>query len=60
MELTEYEIDFIKKCIYMASREGFYALNWDESDYDYGGVGKNVLKKLGLDDKTADEYIRGI
>ena len=56
MEFTEEEIYFIKECVYIASHEGFYCL---EKDFDEETVDRSVLKKLGLDDKTIENCMRG-
>ena len=56
MEFTEEEIYFIEECVYIASHEGFYCL---EKDFDEETVGRSVLKKLGLDDKTIENCMRG-
>lgn len=60
VELNKNEIDFITQCIYMAAREGFYLLDWNDSRYNYEDIGFNVLKKLGLDDNTANDYMSGM
>lgn len=61
VELTEYEIDFIEQCIYMAAREGYYAIDWDTRlNYDYEEVGRNFLRKIGLKEEVVDFYINGL
>lgn len=59
-ELNKNEIDFIVQCIFMVAREGFYALSWNNSEYNHEEVGNGLLKKLGLDDKTANDYMDGL
>ena len=58
MEFTKEEIYLIKTCIYIASRESFYCVNRKKCD-DAEEVGKAVLKKLGYDDATAEDCVRG-
>lgn len=56
MEFSGEEREFISLCIYMACKEGFYMLN---KDMDEDTIGRSVLKKLGFDEKTIDEYMAG-
>lgn len=60
VELNKNEIDFIVQCVFMAAREGFYALDWNNSEYDHEEVGNGVLRKLGLDDDIANDYMSGL
>lgn len=56
MEFTAEEIYFIKGCIYIASKESFYCF---EKEFDEETVGRSALKKLGLDDETIENCMRG-
>ncbi len=59
VKLNENEVDFITQCIYMAAKEGFYSLDWNKASYNHEEVGQNVLRKLGLDEKTTNDYMSG-
>lgn len=56
LNFSDTEKKFISLCIYMACKEGFYML---DKDMDEDTVGRSILKKLGFEEKTIDEYMAG-